>query len=111
MSPPRGRRGLKPRKDEMRIDYSKIPPCTIETLQAWIENARPMGGFCEAVVSNNLKEAFARADEDNIRAMFHIVSWMYNEAPTLCWGSEQSLTEWPRLLAERDDVDREEGYA
>ena len=80
----------------MTPDYSQIPENTLETLQAWILTGRPMGSFCAAVVSNDLKEAFARADEDNIRAMFHTIAWMYNNAPYGSWGSPKALHDWPK---------------
>ena len=81
-------------------DYSQIPENTLETLQAWVQTGRPMGSFCTAVVCNDLKEAFARADENNIRAMFHTVSWMYNHAPMECWGSPKALDTWPKIFKE-----------
>ena len=65
----------------MQVDYDLIPENTLETLKAWIATGRPMGSLCAAIVSCNLKEAFARADDENIRAMFHTVAWMYNNAP------------------------------
>lgn len=77
------------------IDYSLIPESTIETLTAWITSGRPMGHFCEAVVSNDLREACARADERNRHALFEIVAWLYNHAPIQSWGSPEALEEWP----------------
>lgn len=77
------------------IDYSRIPESTIETLTAWITSARPMGSFCEAVVSNDLREACARADRFNARALFEIVTWLYNNAPIGSWGSPAALKRWP----------------
>ena len=82
----------------MTYNEDAIPESTLETLQAWIKTGRPMGDFCDAVVSNNLQEAFARADEHNIRAMFHTVCWMYNNAPRGSWGSPKCLKEWPKKL-------------
>jgi hypothetical protein len=80
------------------IDYSRIPESTIETLTAWIEGGRPMGDFCEAVVSNDLREACARADEHNRHALFEIVAWLYNYAPICSWGSPKVLKTWPEAL-------------
>ena len=87
----------------METDYTRIPWATMETLEAWVATARPMGSFCEAVVCNDLAEAFAQADDDNIRAMFDIVAWMYWKAPGICWGSREKMKNWSRLKkAERD---------
>ena len=77
------------------IDYRRIPETTIETLTAWIESGRPMGSFCEAVVTNDLREACRRADEGNARALVEIVAWLHNHAPIGSWGSPAALKTWP----------------
>jgi hypothetical protein len=82
------------------IDYSRIPESTLETLTAWIESGRPMGHFCAAVVANDLREACARADEQNARALHDIVAWLYNYAPIGSWGSPEVLKIWPEALKE-----------
>ena len=74
---------------------SNIPEITRESLDAWAESARPTGGFLRAVLENNLREAFARADYDNTLAMPAIMSYVYNELPGLCWGSPGRVAEWP----------------
>ena len=76
------------------IDYSKIPESTMETLEAWIESARPTGGFVYAVLSNNLYEAMGRADESNRAALYEICCWLQNRAPIGCWGSPESVAAW-----------------
>lgn len=80
----------------MTIDYSKIPPATRETIDAWIESGRPTGDFVKALLSNDLRGAFARADESNIEAMFHTVAYLWNNAPGSCWGSPDALELWER---------------
>ena len=82
---------------QLMIDYSKIPGSTIETLTAWIEYGRPMGHFCEAIVSNDLREACARADERNRAALWEIVAWLHNYAPIGSWGSREALEQWSRM--------------
>lgn len=82
------------------LDYSSIPESTIETLTAWIESARPVGHFCGAVISNDLREACARADLRNRAALYEIVAWLYNHAPIGSWGYADALKEWPRRLKE-----------
>lgn len=52
------------------------------------------GGFLTAVLSNNLMEAFARADLTSRAAMFNIVSFIYNECPAGAWGSKEHVLEW-----------------
>jgi hypothetical protein len=84
-----------------QIDYSKIPESTIEALTAWIEQGRPMGHFCAAVVSNDLREACARADDRNRAALWEIVAWLHNHAPIASWGSPAALKRWPDMISQR----------
>ena len=65
-------------------------------MEAYITRRLIPGGFLQAVICNDLKEAFGRADEDNTRAMKEIVSWFYNEAPSDCWGSREKMEAWIR---------------
>ena len=75
-------------------NHPMVPDHIRETILAYINDRRPTGGFLEAVISNNLVESFARADEINQRAMFYIVSFFYNKAPMACWGSKARYEEW-----------------
>lgn len=76
--------------------WSAIPEITKESIDAWVESARPVGGFLQAVLSNDLSGAFARADHENQRAMWAIVSYLYNECPAACWGSPEQVKDWSR---------------
>lgn len=67
-----------------------------EGFRLWIENAIPPGSFGMAVLSNDLKEACGRADTTNRRYIFSIVSWLYNYAPSDCWGSKENTETWRR---------------
>lgn len=89
----------------MRIDYSLIPESTMESLLAYKETGRPTGDFVRAVLENNLKEAFARADDNNIRAMFHTVSWLYNEMPSGAWGNEQRVRNWLKYHQDKREAE------
>jgi hypothetical protein len=74
----------------------------LDSLQAYIETGRPLGGFLEAVVSNDLKEACARADDINQRQIFDYVKWLYNNAPIGCWGSPENYEFWMEKKREAD---------
>jgi hypothetical protein len=52
------------------------------------------GGFMTAVICNDLKNAFGRADHINREAMFDYVNWFYNAAPSECWGSVENMNDW-----------------
>ena len=52
------------------------------------------GGFLKAVLSNDLMNAFGRADTGNSFSMQNIVSFLYNVAPIGCHGSEEKMIRW-----------------
>jgi hypothetical protein len=54
----------------------------------------PTGSFLQAVLSNDLMEAFGRADIFNRAGMFSIVSFLYNHAPSQCYGSPEKYSAW-----------------
>jgi len=65
-----------------------------ESLWLYYNSRVPTGGFLQAVLENNLIEAFARADEDNQSSMFEIVKYVYNELPLICYGSPAKVKKW-----------------
>lgn len=82
----------------MTLNFETIPTYTLETIGAWISDARPTGGFLHAVLCNDLKEAVKRADDANIIALPLIVAYLYSYAPSACWGSPQRVADWPALV-------------
>ncbi len=76
------------------IDYSGLPEHIREGFQRYIEERCEMGGFGMAVVENDLKEACGRADSTNARRLWDIVAWLYNSAPSQCWGSPEKVAAW-----------------
>lgn len=56
------------------------------------------GHFLRALLSNDLMRAFDRADETNSDAMRDWVQFLYNYAPTGCWGSVENYEAWQGLL-------------
>lgn len=65
-----------------------------ESLERYVNFKIKPGGFLTAVLENDLKEAFARADHINRYRMFEIVSYCYNEIPANCWGSKKAVNDW-----------------
>lgn len=63
-------------------------------LNRYVFDHLPPGGFLYAVLTNNLKESFARADDQNLSALPAIVSFMYNHMPADCQGSPQRVAAW-----------------
>ena len=59
----------------------------------------PPGSFLMAVLENNLFEAFARADQKNVRTMRAWIHLIYNEFPISSFGSPETVQGW---LEDRD---------
>ena len=75
-------------------DYEALPESLRGGARRYIEQNIEPGGFLSAVICNDLKEAFGRADEGNRAALFEIVCWFYNKAPASCWGSPERFEKW-----------------
>ena len=71
------------------------PPLeVIQSLERYRDDHIPTGGFLEAVLSNDLKEALGRADRQNRDALFEIVRWVYNYMPMTACGSKEAVANW-----------------
>lgn len=63
-------------------------------VEDYIVRGVPQGSFLAAVLSNDLRAACAQADCINQPIIFEIVCWLWNHAPTWCWGSSLAYTTW-----------------
>ena len=71
------------------------PAKFIEVISRWVKTPWPgLSDFERAVLENNLKEAFARADLESRAALYEIVKWCYWEIPSNCWGSHEKVEAW-----------------
>jgi len=74
-----------------------IPPVIRESLIAWVIDTRPPGGFVRAVLCNDLKESFERADHINQQCMLQIVTWMVCNMPMASYGCKENVEMWKGL--------------
>ena len=63
-------------------------------LKNYAENYIPTGSFLRAVLENDLRESFARAEMINSENMHQIVMYCYNHIPSACWGSPEKVKNW-----------------
>ena len=75
-------------------DPTVIPEHTREALDAWARTGHPVGGFLEAVLSNDLEGACNRADSANGPALLAIVTYIHNRLPAGCHGSPERYRRW-----------------
>jgi len=71
-----------------------IPNRMMGGIQRYISNNIRPGGFLSAVIQNDLREAVARADDENLRNLPAYVAYFWNNAPSLCWGSAKAMDRW-----------------
>ena len=71
-----------------------IPERMMESLERYVKDQVLPGDFLRAVISNDLTEAVGRADEENLRNLPAYIGYLYNEAPSRCWGSKERMEEW-----------------
>lgn len=79
---------------KLNFEGSAVPMHTRDSLERYIVNGITPGSFLTALLSNDLFDACARADNENQRAIFDIVKWLYNNAPSGCYGGSQQVREW-----------------
>jgi len=77
-----------------QIDYSDLPHHMIPGIKLYIEMGVEPGGFLEALLENNLVRSFNTADDVNFRSMAAWASFLYNKAPSDCWGSKAKVDSW-----------------
>lgn len=79
---------------EYRFRGFHIPAHMMEALERYIEHHSPVGDFLSAVIRNDLRTAVEKADDVNIRNLPAYIAYLYNEAPSACWGSPERLHNW-----------------
>lgn len=71
-----------------------IPENIKQTIDLYVQKGVPTGSCTEAILSNDLFDAFGRADQDTRAAMFEIVSYIYNNCPSGCHGGREIYSAW-----------------
>lgn len=84
---------LNMKRHKLPPEYGPIEE-TVEDILNYVNEGYPPGDFLYAVLTNNLKEAFGRADSNNREYMFQIVSFLWNHVPSGCWGSPEKVKAW-----------------
>ena len=73
-----------------------LPSHMQDGMRRYIENGIPGGSFMTAVLENNLVRAFGAGDMMNQANMKSWAEFLYNYAPSQCWGSPVKVEEWCR---------------
>ena len=71
-----------------------LPATLQQGLLRYLENGISPGHFLTAVLTNNLFDAIGRADELSLAALPDICKFLYNYAPSGCWGSKEKMVKY-----------------
>ncbi len=74
--------------------FSGVPSHLIEGLAQYIVRGVPTGSFLQAALSNDLKDAFGRADSESRLGMYAIVRFICNDMPHSAQGSRKTVAAW-----------------
>lgn len=77
-----------------------IPEHMVDSLVEYVFDGVPVGDFLTALLSNNLIESYARADEYNTAAMKAWAMVLYNDLPGNVWGSPEKVWAWLKQKAD-----------
>lgn len=80
-----------------QAQWDAIPEYMREPMRLYVESGVPTGSFLEAVLSNDLMGAAARADDGNRDALFAWAALLHNGAPSSCFGSPEAVREWCKV--------------
>jgi hypothetical protein len=76
------------------VNYSTLPEHMRQGAEDYVERGYKPGSFLRAVLANDLVESFGHADDTNVAAMHTWAQWLFNEAPSMCWGSTERVDRW-----------------
>ena len=79
---------------DKHLQASGIPPHLHSGLRMYLVHGYHPGHFLTAVLMNDLTGAVARADDDSIRGLAAVVRFLWNYAPSWCWGSEERVKDY-----------------
>jgi len=80
-----------------------VPQHTHGSIIRYYQNGIPPGDFLTSLIDNDLKLAFATADDINKAAIGHILSWFRWHPPAGTWGYPGACSDYIANLKETND--------
>lgn len=78
------KRSVRRRRVEIEEDFTvRIPTSTFQALERFLFHGIPTGGFLRAVMENDLRGSFERADEENRANLFATLCFLVNAMPSI----------------------------
>jgi hypothetical protein len=88
------RRLNKARKLNEDPRFDPIPEHILPGLARYLARGVVPGSFMEAMLTNDLRGVMQCADDQNMRALPAIWSFLYNSIPSSAWGSPDNMHKW-----------------
>lgn len=70
------------------------PSNLVAKLRRYVEHREQPGDFLCAVLANDLFDACAKADPENLAVLPALAGYCYWEIPSPCWGSKDKVLAW-----------------
>ena len=90
---------------ESDTEYQKLPEQYRKEIRRYIEEGFLPGAFLTKVLWNDLVAAVSHCSGP-LEDMKAVVVWLYNEAPSACWGSPEKVRDWMRSRKSSARVER-----
>jgi len=102
--------------DQLLDDFGYLPPSrfdqivrsyhsAIDSIRLYVTRGIDPGDQLTAMLRNDLRDSFGRADHNRVMVLHQILSFLYNDIPGGCWGSMEKVDAWMALQQPaRDDV-------
>lgn len=71
-----------------------IPERMMDGINRYVEYGIIPGDFLQAVIRNNLHDAFSFADDENFENLAAFAGYFHNEVPSNAWGSTKRMLQW-----------------
>lgn len=74
-----------------KLKYPTIPEVVLYSFISYYIHKHALGSFCMACLENNLTEVFIKGDENSLKGLKEIVTFLYWDFPAYCWGSKEKV--------------------
>ena len=85
-----------------------IPERMMGGIERYINHGITPGHFLTAVLKNDLMEAISHGDLENQKNLVAYAGYLYNEAPTACYGSPEKVKAWVKSKSQERATKSEE---
>lgn len=79
---------------DLDLGLPKVPEHLREGLRRYVLDGGRVGQFLAAAIENNLLGAISHGDDQSLAGLKPLVKFLYNDAPSPCWGSRERREAW-----------------